>query len=90
MPKPTDGLTPYSTDGTFHAAYIRAIGGKKLTLDRTNPDSITFNFALTLEQVKLADAYNAGAPVIALAIADAHKAIMRMIKNPNAAQPENE
>lgn len=85
-----DVLIPYVTDITFHACYIRAIGGKHLTLDRTNPDSIVFNFSLTPEQVKLADAYNGGALVCAIAFAESHRVIMRLIKNRNSTQPENE
>ena len=81
-------LTPYSTDNTFHACYIRAIGGKHLVLDRTDPTNITFNFLLTPEQVKIADSYNTGGTVVAIALAESHKAIMRMIKN--RTQPEDE
>ncbi len=90
MAKPTDGLTPYSTESTFQACYIRAIGGKLVGLDRTNPKSINFNFALTLEQVELANLYPAAqGSVIPLAMEVAHKAIMRMIKDPNSTQPED-
>ncbi len=87
MAKPNDGLIPYSVDNTFHACYIRAIGGKGLILDRTNPKSINFCFTLTPDQVKLADSYNTGG--IPMAIENAHKVIMRLIKS-GATQPEDE
>ncbi len=90
MAKPNDGLIPYNTDSTFHAAFIRAIGGKGLWLDRSDPDNINFNFSLTPEQVKLADTYNTGGTIVAIAMADSHKRIMQLIKNPKSTQPENE
>lgn len=74
-------LTPYSTDNTYHAAYLRAIGGKLIDIDRSDERHFVYFFQLTSEQEELAPAYFCGGPVCAIAYADSHKNLMRIIKS---------
>lgn len=81
---------PFSTDNTYQASFLKAIGGELLGIDRANPSRLVYVFALTLEQTEAASQYSLHkASVDPLDMAMSHKDLMVEIKNPKREGDDN-